>query len=340
MTTRCKSLCASLLVLVFCSGAPSDDKQPGKQPDKNAARQPDKNADQQADKNAETVSQALASLAKAYNARDPKAIAELFTPKGEFIDADDNVFDSHEAIAGEFVALFEVNPKKNSVEIAAEEIREISPGVLSVDCVATFSDAEENDEDDKETADVDFSALLVKQSDGAWLFASIRSEGEGDLRTPHARLKRLAWLVGEWVDESDESTMHTTTRWSEDGNFLLTDFTIRVAGRKVMSGTQRIGWDGSLDKFKSWVFDSEGGHAEGIWTEIEDSWVVKVTGVRPDGDACSATNTYEQVGADTYLFSVTDRIIGDETAPDFTARVVRKPPEPEKATADATPRGK
>src|SRR5579872_4426030 len=29
MTTRYKIACASLLVLVFCSGAPSDDKQPG-----------------------------------------------------------------------------------------------------------------------------------------------------------------------------------------------------------------------------------------------------------------------------------------------------------------------
>lgn len=340
MTTRCKIQCASLLVLVFCSGSPGDDKQPGKQPQKNAAKQPDKPAENQLDKNAETVTKALAAMAKALNARDPKAIAELFTPKGEFIDADDNVFDSHEAIAGEFTALFEVNPKKNSVQLSFDEIREISPGILSVDCAATFSDTEGADED-KETADVDFSALLVKQSNGGWLFASIRSEGEGNLRTPHARLKRLEWLVGEWVDESDESTMHTTTRWSEDGNFLITDFAIRVAGRKVMSGTQRIGWDGSLDKFKSWVFDSEGGHAEGIWTEIEDRWVVKASGVRPDGDACSATHTYELQGPDTYLFSVTDRIIGDETAPDFTATVVRKPPEPEKATASVpTSRGK
>ncbi|MBI3863720.1 MAG: SgcJ/EcaC family oxidoreductase, partial [Planctomycetia bacterium] len=213
MTEKCKFLCAVLLVLVFCSGAPSDDKQP--------------------DKNAETVNKALSALAKACNAREPKAIAELFTPKGEFIDADANVFDSHEAIAGEFAALFEVNPKKNSVTIAAEEIREISPGILSVDCVATFSDAEGADED-KETVDVDFSALLVRQANGSWLFASIRSEGEGNVRTPHARLKRLEWLIGEWVDESDDSTMHTTTRWSEDGNFIVTEFTIRVAGRKAM----------------------------------------------------------------------------------------------------------
>src|SRR5260370_29145034 len=155
MTTRGKVLCASLLVLVFCSGVPSDDKQTGKQPDKKAARQPDKTADKQPDKNAETVTKALAAMAKALNARDPKAIAELFTPKGEFIDADDNVYDSHEAIAGEFTALFEINPKKNSVELAAEEIREISPGILSVDCVATFSDKEGADEK-KETVDVDF----------------------------------------------------------------------------------------------------------------------------------------------------------------------------------------
>ena len=77
------------------------------------------------------------------------------------------------------------------------------------------------------------------------------------------------------------------------GQVLEREFSIQAAGRKVMSGTQRIGWDGSLEKFKSWVFDTEGGFAEGIWTEIEDRWVVKATGVRPDGDACSATHTYE-----------------------------------------------
>jgi hypothetical protein len=180
----------------------------------------------------------------------------------------------------------------------------------------------------------------VEQSDGRWLLASVRSEGEGDLRTPHAHLKRLEWLIGEWVDEDDESTMHTKTRWSDDGNFLLSDFTIHVAGRKVISGIQRIGWDGSLGKFKSWVFDSEGGHAEGIWTEFDDRGVVKIAGVRPDGDAYSATQTYERIGVDRFLFSVTDRIVGDDTAPDFAATVVRKPPIPAKATAAAKSGGK
>ena len=67
---------------------------------------------------------------------------------------------------------------------------------------------------------------------------------------------------------------------------------------------------------------------------------MKATGVRPDGDACSATHIYELKGNDAYLFTVADRIVGDEAAPNFTSYVVKKPPEPEKATADATPRGK
>ncbi len=316
MATRCKILCSGLVVLLLCSGAPSDDKPPP-------------------DKNAETVNKALAALAKAYNARDPEAIAELFTPKGEFIDADSNVFDSHETIAGEFKVLFEINPK-NTVELAAEEIREISAGILSVDCVATFSAAEES-----AAVDVDFSALLVKQSNGGWLLASVRSEGEQNLRTPHARLIQLEWLIGEWVDESADSTMYTNTRWSDDGHFMITNFAIHVAGRKVMTGTQWIGWDGSLDKFRSWVFDSEGGHAGGIWTQIDDNWVVSATGVRPDGDACSATQIYEPQGPDAYRFSVTNRIVGNETEADFTAQVVRKPPEPETAaTSKVKTRGK
>ncbi|HVX16022.1 MAG TPA: SgcJ/EcaC family oxidoreductase [Pirellulales bacterium] len=319
MTTRCRSLGASLLTLVLCSGALGDDAP--------------------TEKNVEAVNTVLAALAKAYNARDPKAIAGLFTPQGEFVDADANVFDSHETIAAEFAALFANDPKKNVLELAGEEIREISPGVLSVDCIAIFSDAVAGGRD-SETVDVDFSALVVKQPDGNWLLASVRSEGEGSVRSPHSHLKRLEWLIGEWMDENQQSTLHTKTRWSDDGNFLLSDFTIQIAGRKRASGTQRIGWDESLGKFKSWIFDSAGGHAEGIWTEFDDIVIVKVAGVHADGAAYSATQTYTQTGADSFVFAVTDRIIGDEVAPDFQATVVHKPPALKQVKSTAAPRGK
>ena len=49
----------------------------------------------------------------------------------------------------------------------------------------------------------------------------------------------------------------------------------------MLSGTQRIGWDPLKRQFKTWIFDSEGGHGEGYYTRNGDQWVVKTEGVRP-----------------------------------------------------------
>jgi len=87
------------------------------------------------------VCNSLASLAAACIARDHQGLAEQFTPKGEFIDADGDVFEGRDAIAREFAPLFQINPR-NAAEMAARAIREISPGILSVDVVASFSAAE------------------------------------------------------------------------------------------------------------------------------------------------------------------------------------------------------
>ena len=140
------------------------------------------------------------------------------------------------------------------------------------------------------------------------------------LRTLDGHLKQLEWLIGEWVDESDDSTMRTSTRWSEDGHFILTDFTIFVAGHNAISGTQRIGWHGSLDRSARWALDSEGGHAEGIWTDIDDRWIVTLTGVRPDGTASSATNAYDLIRPDVHTFSVTS-----ESSPMTRSPTFRRP---------------
>ena len=278
---------------------------------------------------ADPVGKTLAALGAAYNARDAKAISGLFSPTGEFIDGEGNIFHGREAIAREFEALFEINPTSN-IKLTSHDVREISTGLFAADCVVQLSAGAKVES--TEPVQIEFSALVVRQADGSWLLASVRSEGEESLQTPHAHLARLAWLVGEWVDESSESTMHTNTRWSEDGNFLLTDFTVHIAGRKAMSGTQRIGWDASLEQFRSWVFDSEGGFATGLWTELEDRWVVKASGARPDGLTGSGTQTY-QPSPNGYTFMMTDRVVGDQAMPDFVSHIVRKPPEPARTAA-------
>ena len=86
-----------------------------------------------------------------------------------------------------------------------------------------------------------FTAIYVKH-DGQWLQSAVRDELVHDL-TPHDRLKELEWLVGDWINESQDAVVLTTCKWADDGNFLVREFTMKTQGQPVLSGTQRIGWD-------------------------------------------------------------------------------------------------
>ena len=133
-----------------------------------------------------------------------------------------------------------------------------------------------------------FIAVYVKL-DGHWLQSVVRDEVANDL-SPHDHLMNLEWLIGDWVNESDDAVVSTTCKWEKGGNFLVREFSMKTKGQPVLSGTQRIGWDPLKRRFKTWIFDSEGGHGEGFWTRDGNQWVVKVEGVGREGKPVSATN--------------------------------------------------
>ena len=171
-----------------------------------------------------------------------------------------------------------------------------------------------------------FTAVYVKE-DGHWLQAAVRDEPAANL-TVHDRLKELEWLVGEWVNESQEAVVFTTCKWADNGNFLLREFTVKTQGKPVLSGSQRIGWDPVKRQFKTWIFDSEGGFVEGYWTRDGNQWVVKAEGVRQDGEPASATNIITRLGKDRSSWQSVNRTLGGAAVPgvdEFT--LVRKPPE-------------
>ena len=106
------------------------------------------------------------------------------------------------------------------------------------------------------------------------------------------------------------------------------------------SGTMFIGWDPQSGQIKSWVFDSEGGHGEGLWTRVsENRWIVKAHGVTRDGRPNSATQIHTVVGKDSVNTDSIDRILGGEIAPDvLNVLMVRQPPPPgDDAKPAATP---
>ena len=153
-------------------------------------------------------------------------------------------------------------------------------------------------------------------------------------------------MIGDWIDQGPDSHVRVNCRWSEDGNFLLRTFTVKVAGKTAMTVHQRVGWDPLAKQFRSWEFDSEGGYGEGRWSRDGDRWVIKHTGVRPEGVTASATNIVIRQRPDLVRWTSTDRVVGDQLMSEQEDYVmVRVPPAPQvpsrdKAATSPTPEGR
>ncbi len=137
-------------------------------------------------------------------------------------------------------------------------------------------------------------------------------------------------MLGDWVDESESVKATSNVRWADNKSFLIRTYQVEVKGEKAKSGTMFIGWDPQTGQIKSWLFDAEGGHGEGLWTRTgEKEWVVKAQGVLRDGRPTSATQIHVVLNKDSVKTSSVDRIVGGQIAPDIADVVmVRKPPQP------------
>jgi hypothetical protein len=121
----------------------------------------------------------------------------------------------------------------------------------------------------------------------------------------------------------------TSWKWSDDGVALTAAFTTRDPEGVVRSGTHRIGWDAERKQFRSWIFDSTGGFADGWWSPGADgTWSVRLTGVDAAGERIAATLTYSADGPDNLTIGQHDRTRGGEGLPAIETRVVRAPPAP------------
>jgi uncharacterized protein (TIGR02246 family) len=261
-------------------------------------------------------------FARAFNAGDAKAVAALYTDDAEVIDEYGERIQGRPTIQDFYSALF--NERKGAtIEISMVALHFLGPDVAKEDGRTRV----------KSTAGEpatyrDYTVVYVKQG-GRWLHSSVHEKHPTGL-AHHERLKELEWILGEWLDESSDSIIHATCRWSDDKNFLLRDFVIHVQGKPVMNVTQRIGWDPLTRQIKSWVFDSDGGYGDAFWARNGNQWIIKSTGVLPDGRIATGTNILTRTGPNVARWISTERTVGGEVAPDHHESVmVRRPPAPQ-----------
>lgn len=263
-----------------------------------------------------------ATFAKACDKADAKAAAAHFTADAEYVDEQGNVFQGRQAIEELLTAFFIASPG-SQLELAIDTIRFVGPGVAVEDGTTTVVRPTGGPSDYSR-----YTAVHVK-TNGKWLTASSREHAPKYRRGHVANLQQLDWLLGEWVDEGDDSVVDFSCKAVDNGNFLLRDFTIRIAGQAVMAGSQRIGWDPVSGKLRTWVFDSEGGYGEGTWHRNGDNWVLKSTGVTADGQPASSTSLFTMVSGHAMTWQAIDREVAGAHLPDTDEFIlVRAPPSP------------
>jgi uncharacterized protein (TIGR02246 family) len=263
-----------------------------------------------------TIRQAADAYVQAYQQGDAKALAALWGPEAEYINPTSGKrIKGRQAIEEEFARIFADGPAQ--LEVTIRSIRFVTPDVAIEEGDVRATPQGEAPEEST------YMAIHVKR-DGKWLLDSIRETDLPARSTNYENLKELEWLVGTWVDSDEEATVETTCQWARNKNFLTRSFKVIVGEHLDMEGTQVIGWDAANGHIRSWVFDSDGGFAEGVWTRQGDRWVINSVGTLPDGGTATSINILTYVDADTLTWETTGREVDGEILPNVEPVTVKR----------------
>ena len=245
-------------------------------------------------------------------------LASMFLAKGELIDEEGTVYQGEKEIKDLLTAFFKKFPgTKLAMDI--ESVRIVGP--VAIEEGTRTMKAKDGETQSK------FRYITVRaKTDEGWKIASLRDFSDDPEPSPNEYLQSVAWLVGDWMNEGADGVVKFTYKWSEDKNYILGEFQLPGGTGPARKLSQRIGWDAGARKVRSWLFESDGGFADGHWTVLDDGIVAKYSSVNADGTTASATITISQKDKDRFSMKGTDRIVGDDREPDFEINVVRRPP--------------
>ncbi|WP_010584226.1 YybH family protein [Schlesneria paludicola] len=269
------------------------------------------------------VRAAAQAYIKLFNEGNAKGLADHYTTNAEYIDERGVLVRGRTAIEESLKTYLSEHPGC-TLDLNIASIRIVGAGMAIEDGTATLTLS-------NGAAPTISRYTAVSQKTGArWQLASVRDFSTNQPPAHRDYLKQLDWMLGEWVHEGSDAVVVFNCHPSDNGNFLVRNFTIRISGQDAISGSQRIGWDAQAKKFRAWTFDSDGGHSDGYWHRDGDSWVLKAAGVTATGQSASNTSIYTFTNPHTITFQVVDHEIAGEEFPDSPkVKIVRHPPRPE-----------
>ena len=253
----------------------------------------------------------------AFHAGDAKALAEFWSPEAVYINRlTGEQVQGREAIAEQFQMILQ-QVKDLQLEVDVMSIDFVSPNVAVEQGVAKYQAK------DAETEVIDYSAVYVRR-EGKWLLDRVTDKPQRKIKTHYEQLQPLEWMIGSWVDEEANTRIVTDCEWTKNKNFITRSFAVSIADEIDMSGMQVIGWNAAKKQICSWTFDSDGGVSEATWTQDENRWYIKKSGVTPEGGRATATNIIEKIDDDTIEFQSINRTVGGRLLPNVDEiRIIR-----------------
>jgi uncharacterized protein (TIGR02246 family) len=247
-------------------------------------------------------------MIQAFDKRDAAAIAAIWTEKGEFIRNDEQPIRGRAAMQQGYEELFKTLKGRPTLKFQFDGLR-----FPSADMAVAEVTLQLKNEEGKIIASTWQDITLVRE-DGQWNLAIVR-EWDRDIGLD-VNHNELEWLIGTWQAVTPDRKVTITYEWDENKAFIRGKFIAREGADVIKSGTETIGKDNAEGVIRGWIFQSDGGFGDGVWTREGRKWSVDVHGVASDGRQLTATTIYIHVDPNTFTWQAVNQALDGVPLPD------------------------
>ncbi|MBN2294373.1 MAG: SgcJ/EcaC family oxidoreductase [Pirellulales bacterium] len=252
----------------------------------------------------------------AFNKRNAKAIAELWTKDGEYIDETGRSFVGRDAIKKAYAQFFAEN-SKSKIQIMIDSLRLLSDDAAIENGRAVLEPAPAGAPGISK-----YTAIHVKV-DGKWLMASVRDTWI-EIPSAHQHIADLEWLIGTWVAEEHGAKYESVCRWVANKSFVERKYTLTHVDGTKTAGVQIIGWNPQAGHVQSWNFSPDGGYAVGVWSPRQDGWTAEMRGIAGDGKPTTSVNSLIKLDDNAYVWRSVKRMAGNVALSDTDEVVLKR----------------
>lgn len=252
----------------------------------------------------EQIAKAAQAFADAFNKRDAKAVAALWTEQGEHREADGETFRGRAAIEKAYSEFFKSNANSR-IEVLVKSIRFPAKDVAVEEGLIRQTSGPKS-----LPQSTSYVAIHVRES-GQWKIALSAESG-----LAQERLEDLEWLLGAWVGKTKEGELRLSFARDAKRPALIATVRKSETGKEPMSTTVHIALDPETGRVRSWCFEDNGAHSQALWRHDGKAWLLESRGVLADGTPTSETIVIHRVGPTSITWRSIDRFVADQALPD------------------------